>query len=176
MLTLSLAFAPGKAYRYGNLSFYAMNGCICLIDEEDGDFQTLTRKEFLLRAQTLSEGAKRMGASSHRWHYQDRTETQSVVADMIECCQEAADQGDHFDPAVAAWFTRHRPGRKSLVSMSGKANFSSGRPSRLPRGRHTGRTAVADFSAGTPRANLANINNLSRINVAPVQGIRQLDL
>ena len=45
----------GKCYTYRDLKFYAKNGFICLHDEEDGAFFVLTRKEFLLRAQALSD-------------------------------------------------------------------------------------------------------------------------
>ncbi len=50
----------GKCYTFRGLKFYAENGFICLHDEETGEFYVVTRKEFLQRAQALSDEAARM--------------------------------------------------------------------------------------------------------------------
>lgn len=151
-----MAAATGKCYTFRGLKFYAKNGFVCLHDEATGEFFVLTRKEFLQRAVALSDEAKRLRhmsaehPSKAAWLTADRMELQVAIDNMLECTKEAKEQGDRDDPAVDAWFTRHRPGRKSKISMSNSANFKSALPGALPRGKDTGRYATPDFTAGAP--------------------------
>lgn len=150
-----LTFVDGKCYSYQDLKFYATNGYICLHDEEDGDFRVVTRREFLHRMEHISAEAAVLKIARKPSEAEHRNQLQHLVADMIECCQEAKDQGDHEEPDVMAWFIRHRPGRKSSVSF-GSPNI----PRPLPRGRFTGRTAKVDSSvypAAVSRADLAAV-------------------
>jgi hypothetical protein len=145
----------GKCYSFRDLKFYAQNGFICLHDEETGEFFVLTRREFLLRAQALSEEAGHMRHMcaenpSMKWLSSERLELQNAVDDMLSCTREAKEQGDRDDPQVAAWFQRHRPHRRSKVSMAAAANFSGELPGDLPRGNDTGRHVTPDF-AYTPQ-------------------------
>ncbi|NDD52613.1 hypothetical protein EBZ39_01825 [bacterium] len=55
-----LKTVTGKCYTFRGLKFYAQNGFICLHDESTGEFYVLTRKEFLQRAQAISDEAKRL--------------------------------------------------------------------------------------------------------------------
>ena len=140
----------GKCYSFRDLKFYAKNGFVCLHDEETGEFFVLTRREFLLRAQALAEEAKHMRqmsaeTPSMKWLMQDRIELQNAVDDMIACTQEAKEQGDRNDPAVDEWFRKHRPHKRSKISMAGAANFSSDVPGALPQGKHTNVQVAPDF-------------------------------
>jgi len=151
-----LQTVTGKCFTYRGLKFYAQNGFVCLHDEETGEFYVLTRKEFLLRAQAIGEEAQRMrvmaadNPSAAVWLSADRMELQQAIDNMIACTREAKEQGDRDDPAVDAWFKRHRPGRKSKISMASGANFKSALPGALPLGRDTGRYATPDFAVGAP--------------------------
>lgn len=143
----------GKCYTFRGLKFYAENGFVCLHDEETGEFYVLTRKEFLLRAAALADEAKRLRIimtehPSKKWLASDRAELQLAVENMIACTQEAKEQGDRNDPAVDAWFMRHRPGRKSKISLASAANFSTALPGVLPLGRDTGKHVTPDFTVG----------------------------
>lgn len=149
----------GKCYSFRDLKFYAKNGFICLHDEETGEFFVLTRKEFLLRAQALSEEAAHMRHMmaenpSMKWLVAERIELQNAVDDMLACTREAKDQGDRDDPAVDAWFMRHRPARRSKISMAASANFSTDLPGALPRGQETGKLVTPDFSHNTAKKKL----------------------
>ena len=146
----------GKCYTYRGLKFYAKNGFICLHDEETGEFFVLTRKEFLFRAQALSDEAKHLrGMSaanpSKKWLAADRIELQQAIENMLACTNEAKEQGDRNDPAVDAWFMRHRPGRKSKISLASAANFTTAKPGALPLGVDTGRYAAPDFTVGAKK-------------------------
>jgi hypothetical protein len=146
----------GKCYTYRGLKFYAKNGFICLHDEETGEFFVLTRKEFLFRAQALSDEAKYlrgMSASnpSKKWLAGDRLELQQAIENMLACTNEAKEQGDRNDPEVDAWFRRHRPGRKSKISLASAANFTTAAPGALPLGVDTGRYATPDFTVGAKK-------------------------
>ena len=151
-----MAVATGKCYTFRGLKFYAKNGFVCLHDEATGEFFVLTRKEFLQRAAALSDEAKRLRhmsaehPSKAAWLTADRVELQKAIDSMLECTKEAKEQGDRDDPAVDAWFTRHRPGRKSKMSMSNGANFKSALPGALSLGKDTGRHVTPDFTVGAP--------------------------
>jgi hypothetical protein len=146
-----MAETAGKCYTFRGLKFYAKNGCVCLHDEDDGSFFVLTVKEFLERAAALSDEAKRlrqlMAANPDRkWLVQDRLELQQAIDNMVECCKEAKNQGDRSDPAVAAWFAKHRPTRRSKISLASAANFKTTLPGPLPLGTDTGKHVSPDFS------------------------------
>jgi len=149
----------GKCYSFRDLKFYAKNGFICIHDEETGEFFVITRREFLLRAQALSEEAQHMRHMSAenpsmKWLIESRTELQNAVDDMLACVREAKEQGDRDDPAVDAWFRRHRPHRRTKVSMASAANFSTDLPGELPRGHETGKIVTPDFSHGSTKKKL----------------------
>lgn len=146
-----MAGTSGKCHTFKGLKFYAKNGCVCLHDEADGSFFVLTVKEFLERARALSDEAKRLRElaalnPAQKWHAADRFELQQAIDNMVECCKEARNQGDRFDPKVAAWFTKHRPSRRSKISMASAANFSLALPGQLPRGKDTGKHVTPDFT------------------------------
>lgn len=144
----------GKCYTFRGLKFYAQNGFVCLHDEADGSFFVVTRKEFLQRAQALSDEARRLRTMAARnptqapWLSADRQELQTTIENMLACATEAREQGDRDDPAVDEWFRRHRPGRKSKISLASGANFKSALPGPLPLGKDTGKYATPDFSFG----------------------------
>ena len=141
----------GKCYTYRGLKFYAQNGFVCLHDEATGEFFVLTRREFLERAAALSEEAKRMRVMmaqdpARKWISSDRQDLQRGVELMLDCAKEAQQQGDRTDPNVDAWFMRHRPNRKSAISLAAASNFTLNKPGGLPAGKHTGRQVNPDFS------------------------------
>lgn len=142
----------GKCYTYRGLKFYAQNGFICLHDEDSGEFFVLTRREFLERAAALSEEAKHLRVMmaqnpSKKWLPSDRVDLQNGVEFMVAAATEAKEQGDRTDPAVDAWFVRHRPHRKSKISLAGSgANFTTGKPGALQLGHNTGKHVSPDFS------------------------------
>lgn len=146
--------AEGKCYTFRGLKFYAKNGFVCLHDEDTGEFFVLTRKEFLQRAEALSDEAKRLRhmaaqyPSKAVWLSADRMELQQAIENMVACTREAKEQGDRDDPIVDAWFRRHRPGRKSKISMASGANFKTAAPGVLPLGKDTGKHVTPDFTVG----------------------------
>lgn len=144
----------GKCYTFRGLKFYAQNGFVCLHDEATGEFFVLTRREFLQRAQALSDEAKRMrhisaDNPSMKWISADRAELQLGIENMIACTREAQEQGDRTDPAVDAWFLKHRPSRRSKISMASAANFTTTAPGILPLGKDTGKHVAPDFTIGS---------------------------
>jgi hypothetical protein len=152
--------STGKCYSYRGLKFYAKNGFICLHDESTGEFYVLTRREFLQRAQAISDEAKRLrtiaadNPGKAAWLSADRAELQQAIDNMVAVTKEAKEQGDRDDPAVDAWFMRHRPGRKSKISMASGANFTSALPGALPLGKDTGKHVTPDFTVGAPTKKL----------------------
>jgi hypothetical protein len=143
----------GKCYTFRGLKFYAQNGFVCIHDESTGEFYVVTRREFLDRAQAIADEAKRLRRVAvenpdKKWVVADRLELQQGIESMLAATREAKEQGDRNNPAVDAWFRRHRPGRKSKISLASAANFTTNMPGALPLGRDTGRHVLPDFSAG----------------------------
>lgn len=144
----------GKCYTFRGLKFYAQNGFVCLHDEDSGEFFVLTRKEFLQRAQALSEEARRMRVIAAEnpakaiWLSADRADLIKAVEEMIACTHEAKEQGDRTDPVVDAWFLKHRPHKRSRLALPGNVNFSTSMPGDLPRGKDTGKQVTPDFTMG----------------------------
>lgn len=153
------ADVTGKCYTYRDLKFYAKNGFVCLHDEQTGEFFVLTRKEFLLRAQALSDEAKHMREMaaenpSMKWLSSERAELQQAVENMIACTYEAKEQGDRDDPKVDAWFRRHRPHKRSKISLASAADFSTALPGALQQGPDTGKYVTPDFAAAPTKKKL----------------------
>jgi hypothetical protein len=171
---LGLSFCPGVCYSYKDLKFYAMNGCICLHDEEDGSFIVLSCKEFLERAKALQADAMRLARQATdnpgraKIFAEERNELQNVVADMVSCVQEAKDQGDHHDPTVMQWFLLHRPWQRGRVRRpTHAADFQTTNPGALPRGRYTGRTTKPGHTAAQYRQMAGNRPRHLDIGPAP---------
>lgn len=144
----------GKVYKFRGLRFYAQNGFICLHDEDDGTFLVLTRREFLERAAALSDEVKRLRVMAaenpgRKFLSEDRMDIQFGIENMIECTKEAKEQGDRTDPEVDAWFAKHRPNKKSKISLASAANFATTMPGVLPLGNDTGKHVSPDFSFNT---------------------------
>jgi hypothetical protein len=144
----------GKCYTFRGLKFYAQNGFICLHDEDTGEFFVLTRKEFLQRAQALSDEAARMRTLAAEnplqapWMSADRAELIQAIESMVACTREAKEQGDRTDPLVDEWFRKHRPSKRSRIALPGNINFSSTLPGALPLGQNTGKHVAPDFTMG----------------------------
>ena len=141
----------GKCYTYRGLKFYAQNGFVCLHDEATGEYFVLTRREFLERAAALSQEIKHMRAMvaenpSKKWLSHDRVDLQYGIEMMLAAAREAKEQGDRTDPEVDAWFLRHRPNRKSKISMAAGANFTLNTPGAVSLGNDTGKHVSPDFS------------------------------
>ena len=139
-----------KCYRFRDLRFYAKNGCVCLHDEENGDFFVLKVREFLMRAKALSDEVEKLrqlaAANPLKLRYaEERLELQQAIDNMVKCCKDAKAQGDRFDPKVAAWFARHRPHSRGRAKRG--IRYESARPGPLPLGKDVGRYATPDFTA-----------------------------
>lgn len=150
-------FVAGPTYRYRKITFYAMNGVICVSDDKPGlspndQFVTVTCQDFLRRAFAISEGTKALGKiiaeTPRKSLAQDRDEDQRLVADMITCVQDAKHQGDLNDPEVWAWIERHKS--KPMGPRDHSKDFGIGRPQPLPRGRNTGRHVTPDRQVARP--------------------------
>lgn len=177
---MATTFQEGPVRTYQDLKFYAMNGFVCLHDEKEGDFRVLTRKEWLDRADALSDEVKRLrqmatnttGAAlggSAKVFYEDACRLQKFVEDMIACAMEAGHQGDHTDPKVSAWFTKHRPWAGSRTRQSRDPNkFDSKKPGPLPLGNYTGRTTGSGARLSEYRRDAGQQKLITSANAPPV--------
>jgi hypothetical protein len=149
-MSLNTQVVTGHVYHYENLAFYAINGMIALHDEEDGFYTLLTCEKFKARADALDMEANRLVKVCIEQRMQSLMELRDKIRRGAEQMRltvaEAKQQGDRFDPAVTAWYLRHRPWSRSTVSTKGKVAFESTNPGPLPRGNFTGREAKPDYS------------------------------
>jgi hypothetical protein len=120
----------GPSRYFKNLRFFACEGLICIIDErpsrtiqngkyvEEGDCQVLTPKDFekrikaitrLYRNKNYSEMLKWQGLERKKYHLQAR--------EGYEAVKEAREMGDPSDPAVQAYWAKHKG--KNYVSFAG---------------------------------------------------------
>jgi hypothetical protein len=113
---MALKQKEGKHYRFeltddrfsiivhdGDLEFWAMNGLIAILDTGTGEFNVITRREWLNRAQAVNQmNRKELDPGQ-------RAKIDRAVSDMIACCKDAQKQGDPLDPKVQAWHRRHKP-------------------------------------------------------------------
>lgn len=153
-MAVKLAFVAGKNYRWKDLQFYAMNGGICVHDEVTGEFYVKTRRDLLavyaaLRAEVTSHKAADGLSEGERI-----AEIKDYLHKLAACLQEAKDQGDQTDPVVAAWFTRHAPWKRSVVSMNGAANFAVGAPAGVVAGSAQAAMAQMSRGVGLPRGRM----------------------
>jgi hypothetical protein len=91
--------------------------------QEEGDmFEILLPDEFLLRCNELARLATKMRKSDVAWQRQEGREMLNDCQGMQATVQEAKDMGDPSDPAVQAYWAKHRT--RSTVAFS----FESGKP------------------------------------------------
>ena len=151
MLFAKMAFIAGKNYRWRDLQFYAMNGAICVHDEETGEFYVKSRRDMFavymaFKAEVDAHRAEHGLAESERM-----ADLRSYLQKLSACLQEAKDQGDFNDPTVCAWYSRHAPHKRSAISMAGTANFSAGSPEGVLAGTAAGAMQAMAAGAGLPR-------------------------
>lgn len=110
-----------KMYRHKQQLYGAKGGMIMIFDERDGTSATCDPNEFLLRAEALGLEASRCVYPT------ERKELEDAANEMEACAAEAAAQGNPLDPAVQAYYARHRSkcGSKILVG-AGTAKLGPG--------------------------------------------------
>ena len=139
----------GPLRRHKQLVFFACEGLIALFDERekaqatDDVYTIMTPASFAERATALASFAKKVRASDAPWQRQEGREMGRAALDMEETIKEARDMGDPSDPAVQAYWERHRTNR--VVKFSG---FEIGAPLKTVQqmaqaAPRTGRDAVA---------------------------------
>ncbi len=86
--------AESKRYKFRGLLFWASNGLIRIEDQLTGEFNSITRKEALLRAKAINEEI------SNVVYGDEREELHRAVENLIEVVKEAKAQGDPTNPEV----------------------------------------------------------------------------
>lgn len=135
----------GPVRRYQNLVFWACEGLVVCQDERPGpngkgDYRVLLPDVLENRVKQMADKEARRRETYPLWQ---RIEMQKNLANLQainECVKEARAMGDPSDPRVQAFWSRHRPGAKSTVSLS--SHDYNELPEITP-GPYTGRTAPA---------------------------------
>ena len=142
----------GPVRKFLELSVFACEGAVVLIDEREGaegDCSIVSVADMRERIEALAAPYRNktkaeMNTAQKRFYDQRRR----GVENLIECCREAQAMGDPTDPAVQAFWARHRRG--SSFAVRAPANDTAGyfrgyeALPPLPQGRDIGITAVPD--------------------------------
>jgi hypothetical protein len=138
----------GKVHRHKQLTFFACEGLIVLYDErkQEEDFKVIFPDDFLLRAKHIDRMAKPLKLAATASAREEHRVLKAGAIAMREAVLEAKEMGDPSDPAVQAFWARHR--RSSSVMCADPTGYRPPLPGALPRGRNTGRTAAIDGIAG----------------------------
>ena len=142
----TLTGRTGRVFRFRDLVYWAYEGLIAMEDERNGDYLVIFPDDLMNRRAALKAMLKTISPSKGTAFEKDLyRDTKNVIDEMKQCVKEAKDMGDPSDPSVQAFYRRHRPGKKSTISLSAGTN-KNGYPtlSILPRGKFTGRTAKPD--------------------------------
>ena len=147
----ALGARQGPLRRHKKLVWFACEGFIALYDERTAEeqYEVITTNDFEYRAKQLAVLAKKMKVDQRKWMRQEGKEILRDCEGMLDSVREARAMGDPTDPAVQAFWAKHR--RRSTVSLSPGAD-AAGYPE-LPgvaRGPLTGRTAAIDGQAAIP--------------------------
>lgn len=148
----------GPIRKFEDLKLFACEGLICIIDErphkQDEQYSVVTPSDLEERIRALSKTYRNktpaMMDKSERVLHNSRL---AGIQNCDECIKEARYMGDPSDPAVQAFWARHR--RQSTVKIS----FSPGcdpagypeLPS-LPKGKNTGKTVLPDATVAAGQA------------------------
>jgi len=138
----SVTARTGPVRRHKRQAFFACEGLVALCDERSGeeDYTVLLPSECVERANALDEFARKVKAGDSKWQREEARVMRKAAQDLETTAKEARHMGDPSDPAVQAYWAKHRD-RKSKVS------FSQATLPDVSLGKFTGRTADVDGKA-----------------------------
>lgn len=156
----SMPFREGRRYRFRNQEFRAVNGRIWIEDQTNGNFKSLSAPEFTARAISFNEGLKL------KWHcfYEDeRTEMSRCVCAMVECINDARNQGDPSDMNTMSQVARENRPIQALITNGGPVRL----PKILPNRKYFGVLNDRNWVDQPPTSHTYLANGKPRLAVAP---------
>jgi hypothetical protein len=122
----------GKRYQYQDLTFWAKNGFIYVEDRADNSFHTISRRDWLVRANAFVKEISKIGGITSnadnvfqkQTFLAEREALQGLVDAMIDVARRAKRQGDPTNPKVLSEVLRHTS-KHAHVFMGGHG-ISSG--------------------------------------------------
>lgn len=162
----------GPVRNYMDLKVFACEGLITVIDErpgaKEGEYCVVTPSDMEERIKALNKKYRNKSrAEMPRWQQQEYDQQIRGSQNLAECIKEARHMGDPSDPAVQAFWARHR--RQSTVKISFSPGADPAGYPTLPEvklGPKTGRTAQIDGEAVVP-PNVNPAAGVTRIHRAP---------
>jgi hypothetical protein len=156
----SIGARQGPLRRHKQLVFFACEGLLAMYDERENkqehEYCVITPAEALERVRALGQFAKQIAADDSPWMREEARLCEKAANDLSETIKEARFMGDPSDPAIQAYWTKHR--RNATVSLSAGSD-AAGYPQlpSLPRGKFTGRTATPDAVRDAVAANASHV-------------------
>lgn len=148
----SVGARSGPMREYGQLRIFACEGLICIVDErpgkEEGKHTMVTPAEIEERVKALNIPYRGQGRidvpKAQRQRFDERLRGSQ---NCMECIKEAKAMGDPSDPAVQAYWRRHKSNSTVVVKFSAGSD-PAGYPALPPLklGPLTGRDAAADVN------------------------------
>ena len=121
----------GERYQYMDLTFWPKNGFIYVEDRSDNQFHTISRRDWLLRANSfVTEISKIVDVTTRADNVfqkgvflEERFALQGLIDAMIDVARRSKRQGDSTDPKVLDWIARQRSYRpQAMVEFNGSGN------------------------------------------------------
>lgn len=149
--TWAINARTGPIRNWQSLKIFACEGLICVIDERpgknEGQYLVLTPSDLDERVKALMRPYRnqKIPSASDRVARSRHQQWINGANNCRECIKEARHMGDPSDPAVQAWWSRHRRDTTVKVSFSAGAD-AVGYPTlpAIPRGNKTGKTVTID--------------------------------
>ncbi len=152
----ALGARTGPVRNFMNLKAFACEGLVCIVDERptenEGEFVVVTPSDLEERVNALNRTYRGETRSQLTpWQRQEHDERVAGSNELLECIREARFMGDPSDPAVQAFWAKHRRNSTIRISLSAGSD-AAGYPDlpHLPKGKNTGRTAQIDAEAVVP--------------------------
>lgn len=169
----------GPHRKYQDLVFWACEGLVVCQDERPGragkgHYQVFRPVVLQERVDALVAQQQRFRerATAPNWQKQESRKNLAQLQDIQDCITDAKRMGDPSDPAVQAFWMKHRPGSKSTVSLSSprkaKALYDDANlPDIMGLGEDTGRYASGDMTAEAVRDALPQVYDSLTIHKRP---------
>ena len=125
------------------VAYYAERGIVRIVNETTGNYESVSRRDFLLRAQALSDSLRVKQPSD------EKRDQQRLVATMVAAARAAGEQGAPLDPRTSKdAFAQAKAARPLIVAPNGwtasSTSLGGGRPGALDRFGHWDSSMVTD--------------------------------
>lgn len=163
----SLEARTGTLRNFQDLKIFACEGLICIIDERPqyhGECRVVTPHEFAQRVDAAGTPYRQQTRGDlPKWKRKEHDKQLAELQGCLDAIKEAKAQGDPSDPAVQAWWQRHR--RNSTIKFS-SGTSAAGYPTLPPLPMGVGVSILGGEATNSP-TKLFDILDHSPVHTPP---------